>query len=419
MEINKSKSIVFVMPRLPFPTVSGRKTSLYHYCRILSEELGYKLIVAAFLETGDDPKLKPDFIDELVILEKPSQAEKLSNIVFNSLVKAKYPLQVSLFMSKRAMLQVQQLVKREKPVAVIADMVRCTEYIKDINTFRIADLDDRISLRYKRQLYSDLDSINPYGAFINTIPQFIQKIALLKPIKVGVLKREIKLLNDYEIAIGKICERTVFVAQKEAEGFNKEIGENRAIDIPIGVDIDFFSPMQKVSKENVIAFLGALNVAHNENAVINFIENIFPEILLKNPDVVFCVIGGGASEKLLSYSSNNIKFTGRVKDVREYLAKSKVFVCPMLFGSGIKTKNLEAMAMGLPIVTTSIGAENISATNGVEWYVEDEPKKFAASVLRLLNDEHLQKKCSINARKYILDNYTWNIAKDKFMSLLN
>ena len=75
MSLNKEKTILFVMPRLPFPMISGRKTSLYHYCRILSEELGFRLVVAAFLEAGDDPNLKPDFIDELVILEKSFEIE--------------------------------------------------------------------------------------------------------------------------------------------------------------------------------------------------------------------------------------------------------------------------------------------------------------------------------------------------------
>ena len=79
--MNKTKKILFVMPRLPFPATSGRKTSLYHYCRILSEELGYRLIVAAFLEKGDDPQLKPGFIDRLEVLPKPSATTKIKNII--------------------------------------------------------------------------------------------------------------------------------------------------------------------------------------------------------------------------------------------------------------------------------------------------------------------------------------------------
>lgn len=165
----------------------------------------------------------------------------------------------------------------------------------------------------------------------------LQKIALLKPLKVFVLKREIKLLDEYELEIGKSCDKTVFVAEKEVNDFNSQLKENKAVAVPIGVDVDYFVPIENLQKE-MLFLLGALNVAHNENAVINFIENILPLVLQRQPDTIFTVIGGGASDKLLSYSSSNVVFTGRVDDVRDYLAHSKVFVCPMTFGSGIKTK---------------------------------------------------------------------------------
>ena len=93
----KEKTILFVMPRLPFPATSGRKTSLYHYCRILSEELGYRLVVAAFLEAGDDPSQKPAFIDRLVILPKESAKKKILGIAKNSIILQKKPLQVELY----------------------------------------------------------------------------------------------------------------------------------------------------------------------------------------------------------------------------------------------------------------------------------------------------------------------------------
>ena len=139
----------------------------------------------------------------------------------------------------------------------------------------------------------------------------------------------------------------------------------------------------------------------------------------KQPDTIFTVIGGGASDKLLSYSSSNVVFTGRVDDVRNYLAHSKVFVCPMTFGSGIKTKNLEAMAMGLPVITTTIGAENINAVNGVDWFVEDKYSEFANCILNILNNQKLQNDISTCARKYILNNFTWEVAKNNFENLLN
>jgi len=414
----KDRTILFVMPRLPFPASSGRKTSLYHYCRILSEELGYRLVVAAFLEEGDDPKKKPVFIDKLIILPKPSKKIKMWNILFDSVLLKKKPMQVALYWNPKAKKIIDNIVKEEAPEIVIADMVRCTEYIRDINAYRIADLDDRISLRYERQIKVDLDNINPYGAYLHTMPKILQKIMLWHWVKRYIVKNEIKLLKKYELDMGNICEKIVFVAQKEVDEFNYELGEQKAIAIPIGVDEVYFSYRSTHSIENYIGFLGAMSVAHNENSVRYFINNILPLVLAKIPDVKFLVIGGGASEDLRKLQSKYVKFTGKVDDVRDYLKKCKVFVCPMSFGSGIKTKNLEAMAMGIPVVTTSIGAENIDAVNGSDWIIADNPYDFAENICILLKNDDLRLNISQNCRQYIENNWSWKRTRDIFKNLL-
>ena len=393
-----NRTILFVMSRLPFPAVSGRKTSLYHYCRILSEELGYRLVVAAFLEKGDKPEEKPDFISRLVVLPKAKASKKIGYIFKDSLI-------------------VKQLAEEEKPDIVIGDMVRSIEYIKDLQAFRISDLDDRISLRYQRQMDSDMDGINPYGAFLDTLPKPLRKILSVKFVKRFVVKNEIKLLGNFELEMGKICEKTVFVAQKEAEQFNEELGEKKAVAVPIGVDTEFFRYEPKNSKENYIGFLGAMNVAHNENAVRHFIDDILPSVKKQIPDAKFLVIGGGASDELQRLSNDHIIFSGRVKDVREYLNQCKVFVCPMIFGSGIKTKNLEAMSMGLPLVTTSVGAENINARDLQDWIVADDEQEFADAVIGLLSDENKRQIMGKNANEFIKKNFTWQVAKEKFQAI--
>ena len=410
----QKRTILFVMPRLPFPAASGRKTSLYHYCRILSEELGYRLVVAAFLETGDDFRNPPSFIDRLVILPKASAITKLINIAKDSLILKRKPMQVALYWSRKAKEKINQIVKEEKPDIIIGDMVRSTEYIKDVSAYRIADLDDRISLRYKRQMDSDLNGINPYGAFLNSVPGFIRAVMLLKPIKTAVVKNEIKLLHEYELKIGSICEKTVFVAKSEAEQFNRELGENKAIAIPIGVDIEQFSYRKTGDSKNYIGFLGAMSVAHNENSVRHFIFDILPIVLKKRTDAKFLVVGGGVSEQLQNLSSDNVEFTGRVEDVRDYLQKCKVFVCPMIFGSGIKTKNLEAMSLGLPVVTSNIGAENINAVNGHDWIIADKNDDFANAIVELLNNDEKRECIGRNGSDYIARNFTWDLAKKRF-----
>lgn len=416
--MSKEKTILFIMPRLPFPVSSGRKTSLYHYCRILSEELGYRLVVAAFLESSDDPTQKPEFIDKLIVLPKASAKSRILGIVKDSIILHEKPMQVALYWSPEAKKMVDELVEKEHPKYVIGDMVRSTEYIRDIDSFRIADLDDRISLRYKRQLDNDIDGINPYGAFLYTVPKVLRAIMLVKPLKLAVMKNEVALLEKYEKEIGQICEKTVFVAEKEAYEFNQELKQDKAVAVPIGVDVDYFYYREPKATKNIVGFLGAMSVAHNENAVRHFISEILPIVLQKVPDTVFMVIGGGVSEKLRKLESEHVYFTGRVEDVPDYLERCKVFVCPMTFGSGIKTKNLEAMAMGLPIVTTSIGAENINAVNGKDWIVADDNSEFADWVTDLLTDEANRCLIGKNGSDFIKDNFTWNVARKKFEELL-
>ena len=228
-----------------------------------------------------------------------------------------------------------------------------------------------------------------------------------------------KLLKKYELEIAKQCDKTVLVAQKEADALNKELHKNKACAIPIGVDVEYFSYRKNTSEENYIGFLGAMSVAHNENAVRHFISDILPEIVKEKPEVKFLIIGGGASEDLRKLESDHVHFTGRVDDVRDYLEKCKVFVCPMTFGSGIKTKNLEAMAMGLPIVTTTIGAENIDAEQGKEWIVTDDNQDFAKAVIMLLSNDEYRNTMGLKGSQFINKNFTWSVAKECFAMQLH
>lgn len=413
------KTIVFVMPRLPFPAVSGRKNSLYHYCKIL-HQLGYRVVVLAFLEPGDIPSLKPEFIDRLEILQNSSLKRKLINIVQKSLIKKTWPLQVGLFWSLEADAFVKEIVKEEAPVAIIADMVRTTEYLRNVSCIKIADLDDLISLRYQRQLEYDLNSINPYGSYLRKMPEIIQKILLSNRVKQSVVKREIELLRKYECSISREFDKTIFVAQKEADLINEEVGSDKVVAIPIGVDYEYFSHKESsVSKvENMISFLGQMSVAHNESAAIYFIEKILPMVKTRVPKSKFVIIGGGVSERLFKYASEDIIITGRVDDVRTYIQKSKVFVCPLKFGSGIKTKNLEAMAMGVPVVTTEIGAENIDAKSDEQWYIVRNDIDFVEKVVLLLEDEKKNRHIGKNGQQYVKENWTWDKTSRLFKEIL-
>lgn len=165
--------------------------------------------------------------------------------------------------------------------------------------------------------------------------------------------------------------------------------------------------------------MGALSVAHNENGIIHFVNNIFPLVLARDPEAELYIIGGGVTEQVKMLASDNVILTGRVVDVRDAVGSCEVFVCPLQFGSGIKTKNLEAMAMGIPVVTTPIGAENIDALNGNDWLVAESDQEFANSVCMLLEDEEQRKRIGLHGQKFVKDNFSWVNAENAFTKVVD
>lgn len=114
----------------------------------------------------------------------------------------------------------------------------------------------------------------------------------------------------------------------------------------------------------------------------------------------------------MAKSNPNIICTGYVEDVREYLHKCKVYVCPLRIGGGTRLKILEAMAAGIPIVSTSVGSEGLNVTNNMNILIAESPEGFAKKVIDLLNNLELREKITINARRFVEENYDWeSIAK--------
>lgn len=407
--------IVLLSERLPYPPTSGTKNLLYNYCKILHESLGMEVVNISFLEQDEDNSKMPDFIARTYELPNPSGISKLKNIVLKTFIERKYPLQVSLFWDPEIKKKIEAIIEKEQPDYVISDFIRTTEYLKDYKGFKIADLQDLLSLRYERQLKVNLDTINPYGAYLFRLPKILQKILQFSFVKRYVMRTEISLLKDFEMNVGKCYDRVMFVARSEAERFDQMLGEKKSLIAPLGVDYEFFSQdlaLQK--KENSIAFMGALNVAHNENGIVHFIEKCMPGILERVPEVKLYIIGGGASEQLKKYTSDHIVFTGRVPDVRVAVGECEVFICPLQFGSGIKTKNLEAMAMGVPVVTTPIGAENIDASDDEDWLIGDTDQMFINQIVRLLGSNELRDRIGRNGQGFVKEHFTWELARDAF-----
>lgn len=161
--------------------------------------------------------------------------------------------------------------------------------------------------------------------------------------------------------------------------------------------------------EKAIMFLGTLNWEANVNGLLYFIENIFPHIVVNEPDTVFYIVGKNPDKRLVEIANDNQKIllTGFIENVEPIYKKSRVFILPLQFGSGMKVKFLNALYRGIPTVSTKIGAEGIDVVNKQHALVADNDHEFIDSVLDLIRHEELWLKLQSEGRLLAKEKYQW------------
>jgi glycosyltransferase involved in cell wall biosynthesis len=174
--------------------------------------------------------------------------------------------------------------------------------------------------------------------------------------------------------------------------------------------LEVYEPFQK---RKDLMFIGGFLHQPNEDAVFYFVQEIFPLIKEKIKDIKFYVVGSDPSSDILRLNSDDIVVTGYKKDVLPYFKHSRIFVSPLRYGAGMKGKIGQSMAYGLPVVTTTTGAEGIGLVDGESALIADGTQAFADAVLRLYTDEMLWNKISRESVEHIKRNYSKEVMREK------
>jgi GT2 family glycosyltransferase/glycosyltransferase involved in cell wall biosynthesis len=177
---------------------------------------------------------------------------------------------------------------------------------------------------------------------------------------------------------------------KEAELLSSFKGlEHRVSNVPFaGMDLSRFAcPPETRPASNELLFVGSFRHAPNVDALLYFVRDILPLVHRSRPDARLVVVGNGVPPKVLALGNDpRIEFRGFVEDLQPLYQRCAAFIAPIRVGAGIRVKLLEAFAAGAPAVSTTLGAEGIGAAHGRELLIADQPRDFAAAVLRLLSD---------------------------------
>lgn len=246
--------------------------------------------------------------------------------------------------------------------------------------------------------------------------------------KSGVAKwiyaREHRKLSAFENKVAKHAHCSLFVSDPEADLFKTQIEESQHSKISgmlNGVDTAYFDPQNVdskiVPKENEpplnVVFTGAMDYWANVDAVIWFVEHVWPKIRKERPETGFYIVGGNPSSNIKALNGQNgIVVTGRVDDIRPYILQAEVVVAPLQIARGIQNKVLEALSMSKAVVATSMAIEGIDArTQSI--HIVDDPDQMKSSVLSYIDSHHQ----APENRQWILDNVQWSATLAKLPDL--
>ena len=402
-----SKRLVFITTRLFWPADSGRKVSLYHYCKGLHEQLGYEVYVYSFLE-GDqgteDASDHPSFITDVRVAKPVTGSLKLKNLG-TALFKPSMPFQCALYWSEENSSAIREYCEEVNPNVVIIDMVRLAPYMDALDGLglpAVLDYDDLLSKRYERQIGGS--GGNVLGKYESQASGLMRAAVSNSWLKNHVLHFESKRVERAEERYACRADAVLFVSPIEASELNERLGCKKCFDATLGAEIvDLGESLPNVIYD--FGFVGNMHTAANQ-ASLDYVCN---EVLPLLPSSTLRVIGVCPDDIAERYISNpKVSFSGRVDFIASELMKCKILLAPFAYGTGIKTKVLEAMGMGVPVVTNSIGIEGMTCEPGVEVEIAETAKELSSICANLLVNPEKRRAVGLAGKTYVRRCHDWN-----------
>lgn len=413
------KKLLFVTSRLPWPINSGRKESLYHYCRLLATHHGYEVSLFVFPEWDQprDATGKPDFIKNVYFARPIGGLTKCVSLL-GALFSRKTPFQCALYHSRKNEKALARIIEKEAPDTVIFDMIRTAPYMRVVGGRArvVLDLDDLLSVRYARQLAAFDKGMGIAGRYAGGMSRGMEKLLCHGRVGKMILRAEQRRVARAEILYTNRSSGAILVSDVEAKKFAKAV-RVPVISIPIGVDVAALSPAGTPEKAPyVMGFIGNLSVEANLASLTHVVKNILPHTPKK---ARLEVVGQVPPSVREAFSDEpRLHFLGEVDVLAPVLHRWQLMLSPIAFGSGIKTKILTAMAAGLPVVTNDLGAEGIDAKNGEEIIVENDVTAQICATNALLENEARAQAIGAAAHLFAKKHFDWEAIAPNFLKIL-
>ena len=241
-----------------------------------------------------------------------------------------------------------------------------------------------------------------------------------------VWRDQARKMRRFEGRMLRRFDTVIAVSVRDAHALRETYGLQHVEPVETGVDVDYYAfhaPDDAPAfgpAEGTVVFTGSMDSRSNIEGVGFLMREVWPLVLQARPQARAIIVGRNPPDALVAEARARgfaWEFSGFVEDVRPHVARAHVYAIPLRVGSGTRIKVFEAMAMGCPIVSTSLGVEGLAVKDGVDYLAADTASGFSAAVLALLDQASSRQALALAARALVVERFDWSRVTGRFETL--
>ena len=372
--------ILIITPRVPYPPYRGDKLRLFHNAKTLAKR--HRVDIVTFNQGKSDITSSLELKKFGINIKTVSLPFWVSFLKVIKNIFSGIPFQIAYYSSKKMQKELQEIVKENEYDIIYFHLIRSAQYfdaVEKSKALKILDCTDAISLYLER-----------FSAITKN------------PIKKYALKLELHRIEQYERILNKFD--TLFICSEKDKNYleKKKIHPNIQL-LSNGFDTELFKTDNTLFEKGRIIFTGNMPYFPNQDAASYFAKEIFPVVLVKYPSSKFFIVGQKPPLSLKKLVTKNIIVTGFVKDIKKEYNLSEINVAPIRFGAGTPNKVIEAIALGIPTIATSLSIAGLPEKLKKYILIADDPTSFVEKISYIFENPEIRNDMMKEAQEVIID----------------
>lgn len=387
--------ILYICHRFPFPPKRGGKIRPFNMIRHFSTQ-GHKVTVCSLSRSPAEAKEGEGIRNHCEHFEMASVSNAIQVIRMVARLPVVTPSSMGFFYSPDLQRRIDNLLSTEQFDLIFVHCSSVAQYVENVRGIpKILDFGDMDS-----QKWLEYANYKPF------------------PLSLGY-RLEGKKMEAAEKRLAKKFDMCTATTRAEWETLNSYRTALKTDWFPNGVDAEYFKPDGEGYDTDTLSFIGRMDYYPNQECMFDFCRNTLPLIQARRPQAKLLIVGADPSPAVKKLEElPGVTVTGSVPDVRPFILRSAAMVAPLNIARGTQNKILEAMAMGVPVVTSPAGAGGVDAENETHFLIGDNPNTYADACLRIMNRPDERTRLSTSGRERMLTHHDWQASMRRLETIV-